>query len=178
MSVTGPFGNPMDTGKLPSSPKAQPIDMTITSSSSSTSPPAVPPPPPTTAPMPNQPIYTHGLGDSLLPVNETKVCYQIDDQEPPFLIKLPFPSSNITLKDLKANLQLKRHFSHYKYYFKSHDKECGVVKEEISDDNRFLPIFQGRVVAWVIVNCVSVIIGGNLFLFFLAGDNRRLHLLR
>lgn len=142
----------MELIKMPSSPNSQPIDMTVTSSNSSVSPVSQPQ---LTASMSNQPAYTHGLGDALLPDNETKVCYHIDDQEIPFLIKLPFPSSSITLKDLKANLQLKRHFSHYKFYFKSHDKECGVVKEEIIDDNRFLPIFQGRVVAWVNIDCIE-----------------------
>ncbi|CAG2183536.1 unnamed protein product, partial [Oppiella nova] len=53
----------------------------------------------------------------------------------------------VTLADFKAVLSLPT--ANYKYFFKSLDADFGVVKEEIIDDNTRLPIFKGRVVAWV-----------------------------
>lgn len=79
--------------------------------------------------------------------SETKIIYHIDDEETPYLVKVAVPHSQITLHDFKAVLSLPR--PNYKYFFKSLDDDFGVVKEEIVDDQTKLPIFKGRVVAWV-----------------------------
>lgn len=77
---------------------------------------------------------------------ETKIIYHLDEQETPYLIKLPIPAENVTLADFK-NVVNK---PNYKFFFKSMDDDFGVVKEEISDDNAKLPCFNGRVVSWLV----------------------------
>ena len=54
----------------------------------------------------------------------------------------------------------------YKFFFKSQDDDFGVVKEEISLDESPLPLFNGRVVSWLVQAEGSVILsevggGGN-----------------
>uniref|UniRef100_W5MP85 Dishevelled segment polarity protein 3b n=1 Tax=Lepisosteus oculatus TaxID=7918 RepID=W5MP85_LEPOC len=78
-------------------------------------------------------------------MGETKIIYHIDDQETPYLVKLPIPADRVTLADFKNVLNKPS----YKFFFKSMDDDFGVVKEEISDDNAKLPCFNGRVVSWV-----------------------------
>jgi segment polarity protein dishevelled len=80
--------------------------------------------------------------------DETKIIYHIDDEETPYLVKLSIPYQNITLADFKSVLSLPR--PNYKYFFKSLDDDFGVVKEEIIEDDTKLPIFKGRVVAWLV----------------------------
>jgi segment polarity protein dishevelled len=79
--------------------------------------------------------------------DETRIIYHMDDEDTPYLVKLSVPQSMVTLADFKAVLSLPT--ANYKYFFKSLDADFGVVKEEIIDDNTRLPIFKGRVVAWV-----------------------------
>uniref|UniRef100_A0A668A0G3 Dishevelled segment polarity protein 2 n=1 Tax=Myripristis murdjan TaxID=586833 RepID=A0A668A0G3_9TELE len=76
---------------------------------------------------------------------ETKIIYHIDEEETPYLVKIPIPAENITLLDFKQVLNK----PNYKFFFKSMDQDFGVVKEEISDDGAKLPCFNGRVVSWV-----------------------------
>uniref|UniRef100_A0A672SZ86 Dishevelled segment polarity protein 3 n=1 Tax=Sinocyclocheilus grahami TaxID=75366 RepID=A0A672SZ86_SINGR len=76
---------------------------------------------------------------------ETKIIYHLDEQDTPYLIKLPIPAESVTLVDFKNVLNK----PNYKFFFKSMDDDFGVVKEEISDDNAKLPCFNGRVVSWV-----------------------------
>lgn len=78
----------------------------------------------------------------------TKVCVIIDSKTP-IIIKIPIPSSRITLADLKSALPAINQ-PNYKYFFKSNDSEFGIVKEEIMDDNSRLPIYKNRVVAWIV----------------------------
>ena len=79
---------------------------------------------------------------------ETRIVYHVDDEQTPYLVKLPIPHNSIKLSDFKASISLPR--PHYKFFFKSYDKDFdGIVKEEIVDDNSLLPIFKGRVVAYV-----------------------------
>ncbi|KAM8999488.1 segment polarity protein dishevelled homolog DVL-2 [Sarcophilus harrisii] len=78
---------------------------------------------------------------------ETKVIYHLDEEETPYLVKIPVPAERITLGDFKSVLQRP---AGAKYYFKSMDQDFGVVKEEISDDNARLPCFNGRVVSWLV----------------------------
>lgn len=77
---------------------------------------------------------------------ETKIIYHLDDQETPYLIKLPIPADSVTLADFKNVINK----PNYKFFFKSMDDDFGVVKEEISDDNAKLPCFNGRVVSWLV----------------------------
>ena len=79
--------------------------------------------------------------------NETRIIYHIDDEDTPYAVKLPIALNEIRLRDFKSVLSIPR--PNYKYFFKSHDDDFGVVKEEIIDDDAKLPIFKGRVVAWV-----------------------------
>ncbi|KAJ3585121.1 hypothetical protein NHX12_013843 [Muraenolepis orangiensis] len=75
---------------------------------------------------------------------ETKIIYHIDEEETPYLVKIPVPAENITLLDFKQVLNKPS----YKFFFKSMDQDFGVVKEEISDESAKLPCFNGRVVSW------------------------------
>ncbi|XP_046905087.1 LOW QUALITY PROTEIN: segment polarity protein dishevelled homolog DVL-2 [Hypomesus transpacificus] len=77
---------------------------------------------------------------------ETKIIYHIDEEETPYLVKIPIPAENITLLDFKQVLNK----PNYKLFFKSMDQDFGVVKEEISDESAKLPCFNGRVVSWLV----------------------------
>ncbi|XP_077445802.1 segment polarity protein dishevelled homolog DVL-2 isoform X2 [Stigmatopora argus] len=77
---------------------------------------------------------------------ETKIIYHIDEEETPYLVKIPIGAESITLLDFKQVLNK----PNYKFFFKSMDQDFGVVKEEISDDAAKLPCFNGRVVSWLV----------------------------
>nr|XP_033813426.1 segment polarity protein dishevelled homolog DVL-3 isoform X4 [Geotrypetes seraphini] len=77
---------------------------------------------------------------------ETKIIYHLDEQETPYLVKLPLAADRVTLGHFKALLNK----ANYKFFFKSVDDDFGVVKEEISDDNARVPCFNGRVVCWLV----------------------------
>ncbi|RVE60516.1 hypothetical protein OJAV_G00181630 [Oryzias javanicus] len=77
---------------------------------------------------------------------ETKIIYHIDEEETPYLVKIPIAAENITLLDFKQVLNK----PNYKFFFKSMDQDFGVVKEEISDESAKLPCFNGRVVSWLV----------------------------
>ncbi|KAK7496736.1 hypothetical protein BaRGS_00011945 [Batillaria attramentaria] len=79
-------------------------------------------------------------------MGETKIIYHIDDEDTPYLIKLPVPADRVTLGDFKNALNR----PNYKFFFKSMDDDFGVVKEEIIDDDAHLPCFNGRVVSWLV----------------------------
>lgn len=79
-------------------------------------------------------------------MEETKIIYHIDDEDTPYLVKLPIPSDVVTLGDFKNVLNR----PNYKFFFKSMDDDFGVVKEEIVDDDIKLPCFNGRVVSWLV----------------------------
>lgn len=79
-------------------------------------------------------------------MEETKVIYYIDDEETPYLVKVPVPPERVTLHDFKSQLNRPA----YKYFFKSMDDDFGVVKEEIAEDSAHLPCFNGRVVSWLV----------------------------
>lgn len=77
---------------------------------------------------------------------ETKIIYHLDEQDTPYLVKIPIAADRVTLLDLKNALNR----PNYKYFFKSIDDDFGVVKEEILDDSAVLPSFNGRVVTWLV----------------------------
>uniref|UniRef100_A0A6G1S9N6 Segment polarity protein dishevelled DVL-2 n=1 Tax=Aceria tosichella TaxID=561515 RepID=A0A6G1S9N6_9ACAR len=83
------------------------------------------------------------------PQNETKLCIIIDSKEP-LLMKVPVEPGRLTLEQFKNFVGLND--SHYKFYFKSHDSEFGMVKEELVDDDSILPVEDGKIVVWVISN--------------------------
>ncbi|XP_063292380.1 segment polarity protein dishevelled homolog DVL-1 isoform X4 [Pelobates fuscus] len=91
---------------------------------------------------------------------ETKIIYHIDEEETPYLVKLPVPPEKVTLADFK-NVLSNRPVHNYKFFFKSMDQDFGVVKEEISDDNVKLPCFNGRVVSWLVLAESSHSDGGS-----------------
>ena len=67
-----------------------------------------------------------------------------DDEDTPYLVKVPVPPDRVTLGDFKNVLNK----PNCKYFFKSMDDDFGVVKEEITEDAVNLPCFNGRVVSW------------------------------
>jgi len=77
---------------------------------------------------------------------ETKVIYHIDDEDTPYLVKLPVGPDRVTLADFKNVLNR----PNYKFFFKSMDDDFGVVKEEIVEEDCPLPCFNGRVVSWLV----------------------------
>ncbi|XP_057654316.1 segment polarity protein dishevelled homolog DVL-3 isoform X1 [Diorhabda carinulata] len=79
-------------------------------------------------------------------MEETKVIYHIDDEETPYLVKIPISPDKVTLVDFKNVLNR----PNYKFFFKSMDDDFGVVKEEIIEDSAILPCFNGRVVSWLV----------------------------
>lgn len=56
-------------------------------------------------------------------MGETKIIYHLDDQETPYLVKLPIPADRVTLLDLKNALKK----PNYKFFFKSMDDDFGWV---------------------------------------------------
>lgn len=79
-------------------------------------------------------------------MEETKIIYHIDDEDTPYLVKVPVPPERVTLADFKNVLNR----PNYKFFFKSMDDDFGVVKEEIVEDDCRLPCFNGRVVSWLV----------------------------
>lgn len=52
---------------------------------------------------------------------ETKIIYHIDEEETPYLVKIPISSEEITLLDFKQVLNK----PNYKFFFKSMDQDFG-----------------------------------------------------
>nr|XP_060635866.1 segment polarity protein dishevelled homolog DVL-2 [Anolis sagrei ordinatus] len=110
--------------------------------------PSAPPQPPHPPPpaLLNAASSSSSSSSSMQPAGETKVIYHLDEEETPYLVKIPVPAERLTLGHVKAALARPG----AKYFFKSMDQDFGVVKEEISDDNAKLPCFNGRVVSWLV----------------------------
>ncbi|KAG7243433.1 hypothetical protein INR49_011890 [Caranx melampygus] len=73
---------------------------------------------------------------------ETKIIYHIDEEETPYLVKIPIAAENITLLDFKQVLN--------KPNYKFSSSLWTRTLEEISDDSAKLPCFNGRVVSWLV----------------------------
>lgn len=56
-------------------------------------------------------------------MEETKVIYHIDEEETPYLVKLPISPDKVTLSDFKNVLNR----PNYKFFFKSMDDDFGYV---------------------------------------------------
>lgn len=54
-------------------------------------------------------------------MEETKVIYHIDDEETPYLVKIPISPDKVTLADFKNVLNR----PNYKFFFKSMDDDFG-----------------------------------------------------
>lgn len=85
---------------------------------------------------------------------ETKVCIVVDSRGP-ITIRIPLPPERVTLADFKMASGLNYNNALYKYFFKTEDSDFGIVKEEISDDFATLPMFKGRIVAWVLTKNIA-----------------------
>lgn len=56
-------------------------------------------------------------------MEETKIIYHIDEEETPYLVKLPIPPERVTLADFKNILNR----PNLKFFFKSMDDDYGYV---------------------------------------------------
>ncbi|KAB7505728.1 Segment polarity protein dishevelled-like protein DVL-3 [Armadillidium nasatum] len=79
-------------------------------------------------------------------MEETKIIYHIDEEETPYLVKIPKAPDKVTLGDFKNVLNRPS----YKFFFK-------MLLKEIVDDEAPLPCFNGRVVSWIVSADSSVI---------------------
>ncbi|KAJ7398700.1 hypothetical protein BTVI_122696 [Pitangus sulphuratus] len=61
---------------------------------------------------------------------ETKIIYHIDEEETPYLVKLPVPPEKVTLADFK-NVLSNRPVHSYKFFFKSMDQDFGLQRSLI-----------------------------------------------
>lgn len=50
------------------------------------------------------------------------------------------------LRDFKSVFD--RHGT-FRFYFKTEDPDCGIVKEEITADDQILPNWKGKILVWV-----------------------------
>lgn len=89
---------------------------------------------------------------------ETLVYYYREDEDKPYKTRIPVAPESVTLRDLKTTLKLR---SQCKFFFKSEDKDFGLVKEEIVDDDSNLPLFNGHVVCYLEQAHGSSIVGGK-----------------
>ena len=96
------------------------------------------------------PTKQNPIRERILPGNETSIRYQYEDSDLPVLIRYPIAPDKITLRDLKDALSLSSSSSaHYRFLFRTYDKDVGPLNEEIGDDNRKLPLFHDKVVVLV-----------------------------
>ncbi|XP_055082264.1 segment polarity protein dishevelled homolog DVL-3 isoform X2 [Periophthalmus magnuspinnatus] len=79
-------------------------------------------------------------------MGETRVIYHLEDQHTPYLVRIGVPAERVTLLDVKTALNK----PHARFFFRSEDRDFGVVKEEISDDGALLPCANGRIVCWLV----------------------------
>lgn len=56
-------------------------------------------------------------------MEEIKVIYYIDDEQTPYLVKIPLSIAQVTLRDFKTVLN--KQSCNYKYFFKSFDADFG-----------------------------------------------------
>lgn len=75
----------------------------------------------------------------LIKMDETKVIYHIDDEDTPYLVKLPKSPTDVTLSDFKNVLNRPS----YKFFFKSMDDDFGWVVYLVCAVCRFIskPVF-------------------------------------
>ncbi|KAB7500342.1 Dixin [Armadillidium nasatum] len=76
----------------------------------------------------------------------TKVIYFTDRTVTPFMSCINKRLGDVTLRDFKTLFDRPGNF---RFHFKSHDPEYGLVKEEILNDDDSLPGVDGKIIAWV-----------------------------
>ncbi|XP_047741438.1 uncharacterized protein LOC108673046 isoform X2 [Hyalella azteca] len=74
----------------------------------------------------------------------TTVVYSFCDDSVPFVIKIV--ARSITLKRFKQHLPKR---GNYRFFFKKHCEEFGVIQEEMTEDEEVLPIYEGRIFAQI-----------------------------
>ncbi|XP_064082154.1 axin-2-like isoform X2 [Macrobrachium nipponense] len=74
----------------------------------------------------------------------TTVVYNFHDDSVPFVIRVP--TRPVTLKRFKQHLPKK---GNYRFFFKKHCEEFGVIQEEITDDSEIIPLFEGKINAQI-----------------------------
>ena len=90
----------------------------------------------------------------------TTVTYYIDDEELPCQGKIAKSPNSVVLADFKKIIGPK--YQRHKFFFKNKDDEFGIVKQEITDDQTPLPLFDGRIVSWLVATEGSMISEGGL----------------
>jgi len=83
------------------------------------------------------------------------VIYHIDEEETPYKCTVYKPANEVTLADFKAVLP--SIYQRFKFFFKSNDDDFGVVKEEIMEESAILPLYNGRIVSWLVAAEGSVV---------------------
>lgn len=78
--------------------------------------------------------------------SHTKVVYFLSKSTTPFLSSIPKRIGEITLKDFKIILDRPGQF---RYHFKTLDREYGMVKEEVLQDDDLIPAWDNKIVGWV-----------------------------
>ena len=78
---------------------------------------------------------------------ETKIIYHIDDEETPYLIKLPISTDKVTLGDFKNALNR----PNYKFFFKSMDDDFGLAVVFI--------LFFIKITEFICINQIEVLRG-------------------
>ncbi|XP_045101233.1 axin-1-like isoform X3 [Portunus trituberculatus] len=74
----------------------------------------------------------------------TTIVYNFHDDAVPFVTRVPiFP---VTLKRFKQHLPKK---GNYRFFFKKHCEEFGLINEEITEDSVNLPLFEGKIFAQI-----------------------------
>ncbi|RMZ98956.1 dixin isoform X4 [Brachionus plicatilis] len=89
---------------------------------------------------------TSSCNNSAIP--STKCVYYMEKNNSPIMIHLNKNLGSITLNDLKEAVKLKQS-GNYRYRFKLTDREFGVITQEISDESKILPSFDGKIVVWI-----------------------------
>lgn len=78
--------------------------------------------------------------------SSTKVIYFTERTVTPFMSTINKRLGEIRLRDFKNMFDRPGLF---RFHFKSHDPEYGMVKEEIVNDDDILPGVEGKIIAWV-----------------------------
>ena len=88
--------------------------------------------------------------------DKTIATWYIEDEETPFRGPIPTEGpEGVTLADFKKIIPPRYH--RHKFYFKHRDDEFGTVKLEIMDENQTLPLFDGRIVSFLVATEGSMI---------------------
>jgi len=83
-------------------------------------------------------------------LSTTKIMSYIGENEAPNMFYINKRCCEVTLKDVKKLLHsLTSIHGTSHYYFRTHDSEYGLIKEEIFSDDAYVPSWEGAVMVWV-----------------------------